>query len=712
MKIYKQHDLMDCGPSCLRMIAKHYGKNISLTAIREKSYLTKEGVSLIGISNAAEYFGLKSLGVKLNVQELYKKAPLPCILHFDENHFVVLYKVKRNRFYIADPGKGKYILSREGILEKWKTKMALLVEVTPDFYSMEEQENPRWGYFLKYFSPHKNLILQILAALAFSSIVNLITPFITQSVVDIGILGKNMDFIYLVLIGQLAMTIAGTVVGFIQAWVSLHLSIRVSLSFLIGYLSKLLKMPFTFFDTKTLGDIFQRIGDNSRIESFISGSFFSIIISSLNLVIYTAIMAYYNYKILLIFLAGNIAYVLWILAFMKKRREFDHQGFQLASENQNSLLQLFTGARDIKLNNLEKEKRWDWERVQAKQFYLRIKTTIWGQFQSSGSIIINSTVGITMSIVMAQEVIEGRMTLGMMMSVQFILGQISGPLMSFLGLIHSYQDATISLERLSEVLTYKEKDRYSFFNKSLENKNIVFENVSFQHEGIASPKILNNINFTIPTNKITAIVGKSGSGKTTLLKLLLKIWAPTSGKISMGSANIEVIDDYYWRENCGTVMQDSFIFSDTILNNITLKNYDSIDFERFTEALEIANIKEWIESLPLSYKTKIGDEGHGISEGQKQRILIARVIYKNPQLIIFDEATNTLDAINEKEILDNLLQKCKNKMIVIVAHRLSTVKEADKILVLNEGEIVEQGKHDFLLKSEGVYSQLVKNQRT
>ena len=386
--------------------------------------------------------------------------------------------------------------------------------------------------------------------------------------------------------------------------------------------------------------------------------------------------------------------------------------FKLASENQNSLLQLFTGARDIKLNNLEKEKRWDWERVQAKQFYLRIKTTIWGQFQSSGSIIINSTVGITMSIVMAQEVIEGRMTLGMMMSVQFILGQISGPLMSFLGLIHSYQDATISLERLSEVLTYKEKDRYSFFNKSLENKNIVFENVSFQHEGIASPKILNNINFTIPTNKITAIVGKSGSGKTTLLKLLLKIWAPTSGKISMGSANIEVIDDYYWRENCGTVMQDSFIFSDTILNNITLKNYDSIDFERFTEALEIANIKEWIESLPLSYKTKIGDEGHGISEGQKQRILIARVIYKNPQLIIFDEATNTLDAINEKEILDNLLQKCKNKMIVIVAHRLSTVKEADKILVLNEGEIVEQGKHDFLLKSEGVYSQLVKNQRT
>ena len=677
MKVYKQHDLMDCGPACLRMIAKYYGKNISLTAIREKSYLTKEGVSLIGLSNAAENFGLKSLGSKLSVQDLYKKAPLPCILHFNENHFVVLYKVKKSLFYIADPSKGKYALSIEQLSEKWISNMTLLLEVTPDFYSAEEQENPRWGYFLKYFLPHKNLILQILAALFFSSIVNLITPFITQSVVDIGILGKNMDFIYLVLIGQLAMTIAATIVGFIQAWVSLHLSIRVSLSFLIGYISKLLKMPFTFFETKTLGDIFQRIGDNSRIESFITKSFFSIIISSLNLVIYTGIMAYYNYKILLIFLTGNIAYILWILAFMKKRRQFDNEGFKLAAENQNSLLQLFTGSRDIKLNNLEKEKRWDWEKVQAKQFHLDIKTTIWGQFQSSGSIIINSTAGIIMSIIMAKEVIEGRMTLGMMISVQFILGQISGPLMSFLGLIHSYQDATISLEILSEVLTYTEKESYPFSQKSLENKSIVFENVSFQHEGITSPKILNEINFTIPINKTTAIVGESGSGKTRLLKLLLKMWTPTEGKITMNTTNIETIDDYFWRENCGIVMQDSFIFSDTILNNVTLKKYDRIDFERFLDALETANIREWIETLPLSYKTKLGEDGLGISQGQKQRILIARIIYKNPQLIIFDEATNTLDAINEKIILENVKNKCKNKMLVVVAHRLSTIKEAD-----------------------------------
>ena len=712
MKVYKQHDLMDCGPACLRMIAKHYGKSISLTAIREKSYLTKEGVSFMGLSNAAEYFGIKSLGSKLSVEDLYKKAPLPCILHFNENHFVVLYKGKGNLFYIADPAKGKYTLSIEQLSEKWISNMTLLLEVTPEFYSAEEQENPRWGYFLKYFLPHKNLILQILAALFFSSIVNLITPFITQSIVDIGILGKNMDFIYVVLFAQLAMTIAATVVGFIQAWVSLHLSIRVSLSFLIGYISKLLKMPFTFFETKTLGDIFQRIGDNSRIESFITKSFFSIIISSLNLVIYTGIMAYYNYKILLIFLAGNIAYILWILAFMKKRRQFDNEGFKLAAENQNSLLQLFTGSRDIKLNNLEKEKRWDWEKVQAKQFHLGIKTTVWGQLQSSGSIIINSTAGIIMSIIMAKEVIEGRMTLGMMISVQFILGQISGPLMSFLGLIHSYQDATISLERLSEVLTHKEKESYPFSENNMKNNSIVFDNVTFQHEGITSPKILENINFTIPINQTTAIVGESGSGKTTLLKLLLKMWLPTEGKIEIGATSIDAIDDYYWRENCGVVMQDSFIFSDTILNNVTLKSYDTVDFEKFLEALEIANIKDWVESLALSYKTKIGENGHGMSEGQKQRILIARVIYKNPQLIIFDEATNTLDAINEKKILQNLKEKCKNKMMVVVAHRLSTIKDADQILVLDKGKIVERGNHEDLLNFKGVYSQLIANQNS
>lgn len=710
MKLYKQHDLVDCGPACLKMIIRHYGKNISIDSIRNKSYLSKDGVSFVGLSNAAEFFGLKTLGTKLNIETLQKKVPLPCILHFEENHFVVLYKVKREKFFIADPSLGKYVLSSSEFSKKWLSNMALLMEVTPDFYEIEEQPLPRWSYFFKYFLPHKNLIFQILLALIFSSIVSLITPFITQSVVDIGILGKNLNFIYLILIAQFLMSLTGTVVNFIQAWISLHLSVRVSLSFLVGYISKLMKMPFIFFESKTVGDILQRIGDNSRIESFISNSFFSVIISSLNLVIYTIIMAYYNHKVLLIFLIGNLLFIAWIVAFMKKRKELDYEGFKIATENQNILLQLFTGYRDIKLNNLEKEKRWDWEKTQAKQFHFSVKSTIWEQLQESGSMIINNATSILISIMVAREVIEGRMSLGMMMSVQFILGQINGPLLSFLGLIHSYQDATISLERLSEVLTFKPEKNYSFIKECLFN-NIEFKNVVFQHEGDSSPKILNKINFSISKNTTTAIVGESGSGKTTLIKLLLRIWEPTKGKIIVDSIRINDIDDYKWRENCGAVMQDSFLFSDTILNNVTLRNHDVIDLEKFFNALEAVNIKQWVDSLPNSYKTKIGDNGFGISEGQKQRLLIARAIYKNPKIIVFDEATNALDAINEKKVLDNLKEKLEDKIIVMVAHRLSSIKDADQIFVLENGHIIELGNHESLLKKRGKYYQLLENQK-
>lgn len=709
MKLYKQHDLVDCGPTCLKMIFKHYGKSISVNLIRNKSYLSKDGVSFVGLSNAAEFFGLKTLGTKLNIETLQKKAPLPCILHFEENHFVVLYKIKKNKFFIADPSSGKYILSTSDFSKRWLSNMALLMEVTPDFHKIEEQSSPRWSYFFKYFLPHKNLIFQILLALVFTSIVSLISPFVTQSVVDIGIIGKNLSFIYLVLIAQFAMTLTGTVVNFVQTWISLHLSIRVSLSFLIGYISKLMKMPFLFFESKTIGDILQRIGDNSRIESFISNSIFSVIISFLNLVIYTVIMAYYNYKILLYFLIGNFLFIAWILAFMKKRRELDYEGFKIATENQNMLLQLFIGYRDIKLNNLEKEKRWDWEKTQAKQFHFSVKSTIWEQLQASGSIIINSATSILISIMVAKDVIEGRMSLGMMMSVQFILGQINGPLLSFIGLIHSYQDATISLERLSEVLTHKQKKNYTSKMDYL-FKKIIFKDVVFQHEGDSSPKILKDINFSIEQNTTTAIVGESGSGKTTLIKLLLKIWEPSKGKIIVDSTSINNIDDYRWRENCGVVMQDSFLFSGTILNNVTLRSHDIIDFKKFLDALDMVNIKNWVESLPNTYKTEIGENGYGISEGQKQRLLIARAIYKNPKIIIFDEATNALDAINEKKVLNNLKEKLKDRIIIMVAHRLSSIKEADQIIVLEKGQVSELGNHKSLLKKRGKYFQLIENQ--
>ncbi|MGB5821346.1 MAG: peptidase domain-containing ABC transporter [Saonia sp.] len=710
---YKQFDTMDCGPTCLRMVAKHYGKEISLDRLRALSYITREGVSLMGISHAAESIGLKSLGTRVDLDMLINKVPLPCIIPWDGIHFVTLYKTDKKYAHIADPAKGKQRIGHDILKQHWSgdqnAGIVLLLETTPKFYNLEEEEKAAFSHFIKYFLPHKNLLLQVIFAIIFSSLVSLLTPFITQSVVDVGILGRNINFIYLVLIAQLMLTVGSTIISFIQSWISLHLSIRISLSFVIGYVAKLMSMPFTFFELKTVGDISKRIGDNSRIESFLNQTMFSVLVSVFNFIIYTGILAYYNYKILLIFLVGNSLYIGWILLFLKKRREFDHEGFKIAADSENKILQLFYGAREIILNNIEKEKRWEWERVQSNSYILSKKVLMWGQFQSSGATIINSVVGAVISIIVATSVIEGTMTLGMMMSVQFIMGQIQAPLSSFLGLTHSYQDAKISLERLGEVIN-KKKDTDITYSSLPKNSGIVLDNVSFQYEGPHSPKVLNGIYLDIPFNKTTAIVGASGSGKTTLLKLLLKLYDPTDGAVIAGNVNLKYLEDYHWRENCGVVMQDNYIFADTILNNIVLKTYEPVNMSRVLQAVSTANIRDWIESLPLQYQTKIGSEGVGLSQGQKQRVLIARALYKNPSFIFLDEATNSLDAENEKAIIENLITATENKTVVVIAHRLSTIKNADKIVVLEDGSIKEEGTHEELLKSRGQYYTLINSQ--
>ncbi|WP_424002745.1 peptidase domain-containing ABC transporter [Maribacter sp. IgM3_T14_3] len=712
-KIYKQFDKMDCGPTCLRMVAKHYGKDVALDKLRELSFITREGVSLMGICHAAESIGLKSIGTRVDLSTIVKKVPLPCIIPWGSMHFVVLYKTDKKYAYIADPGMGIIKISHVTLKKEWckdqEDGIALLLEPTPKFYDLENEQKATFSHFLKYFIPHKNLLIQVLFAIIFSSLVSLLTPFITQSVVDIGILGRNINFIYLVLIAQLMLTIGSTIISFIQSWISLHLSIRISLAFVIGYVAKLMTMPFTFFELKTVGDIMQRIGDNSRIENFLSQSMFSVIVSIFNFIIYTCILAYYNYQILLIFLVGNALYIGWIVLFLKKRREFDHEGFKIAADSENKILQLFYGAREIILNNIEKEKRWEWERVQANSYELQKKVLLWGQFQSSGALIINSIVGVIISITVATSVIEGAMTLGMMMSVQFIMGQIQAPLSSFLGLAHSYQDAKISLERLSEVINM-EKDTSATYKALPKNSGIILDNVSFQYEGPHSPKVLNNIRLEIPYNKTTAIVGESGSGKTTLLKLLLKLYQPTDGAIMIGNVNLKFLEDYHWRENIGVVMQDNYIFADSIINNITLKTYESISLERVLKVTELANIGDWIVTLPLQYQTKIGAEGVGLSQGQKQRLLIARALYKNPEFVFLDEATNSLDSKNEKAIIENLGAATENKTVVVIAHRLSTVKNADKIVVLENGIIQEEGTHEELLSNKAQYYHLINTQ--
>jgi len=695
------------------MVAKYFGKDLSLDRLRELCYITREGVSLMGISHAAETIGFKTLGTRVDLQTLVTKVPLPCILPWNRQHFVVLYKTARKWAYIADPGQGKLSISHDELRRHWcennKEGTVLLLETTPKFYKQEEAESASFGHFIRYFLPHKNLLLQVFFAMLFSSLVSLLIPFIMQSIVDIGIMGRNLNFIYMVLIAQLMLTIGSTMISFIQSWIALHLSIRISLAFVIGYLSKLMTMSFTFFELKTLGDISKRVEDNSRIEIFLNKSLFSVIVSVTTFIIYTTILMYYNYRLLLIFLAGNALYTGWILLFLRKRRAFDHEGFKIAADSENKILQLFYGAREIILNNIEKEKRWEWERVQAKSYKLSKRILLWGQFQSSGAMIINSAAGLVISLIVSLSVIDGSMTLGMMMSVQFIMGQIQKPLSSFLELTHSYQDAKISLERLSEVIN-QQNDEHAARNSLPTKREIVLENISFQYEGPHSPRVLHGISLKIPYNKTTAIVGASGSGKTTLLKLLLKLYRPSQGKIMVGDTPLKYVSDYHWREQCGVVMQDNYIFSDTIANNIALKTYDFLDLRRLEFSVHIANIKDWIESLPLGYRTAIGNEGIGLSQGQKQRLLIARALYKDPSYLFFDEATNSLDAKTESAIIKNLTSAISNKTLVIIAHRLSTVKYAHKIVVLDKGKIVEQGTHVSLLKNKGYYHSLVNGQ--
>lgn len=712
-KLYKQHDQMDCGPTCLKMIASFYGKEIALSRLRELSYLNREGVSIMGISHAAESIGFSSIGTRVDLNTLMNKVPLPCIVHWRYSHFVVLYKTNKTHVFIADPGEGKKKMHAREFKKEWcsdeKSGLVLLLEPTPAFYENQEYNKATFTYFLKYFLPHKNLIIQIFMAIIFSSITSLLIPFFTQSIVDIGILGSNLKFIYIVLIAQFMLTMGNVFISFIQSLVSLHLSLRVSLSFIIGYLSKLLQMPFTFFEQKTVGDITQRITDNSRIERFLNDSIFSLLVSLFNFIMYTGILAFYNIKLLLVFFIGNTIYVIWVLLFLKKRREFDNENFKITAQSENKILQLFFGAREIILNNIEKEKRWEWEYVKSKEYYLEKKILYWEQIQISGGTFINTISSLLISLFVALEVINGNMTLGMMLAVQFIMGQIQVPLSSFIGIVHSYQDARISLERLTEVFDYT-NDKSAVQTDVDENSDITMKNVTFQYDGPNSPKILNNINLTIPSNKITAIVGSSGSGKTTILKLLLKLYQPTEGDISIGKKKLKHIQDSFWRDNCGVVMQDNYIFDDTILNNIILKNLDSIDYERLEYSVDIANIKDWIDSLPLGYSTKIGLEGVGLSEGQKQRLLIARTMYKNSKYIFLDEATNSLDAKNEKIIIEKLSKAIKNKTVVIIAHRLSTIKSSDQIVLLHKGKIVESGNHDELIKNKSHYYQLVNSQ--
>jgi ATP-binding cassette subfamily B protein len=723
---YKQHDAMDCGPTCLRMVAKHYGKSYSLQFLREQSFITREGVSLLGISEAAENIGFKTFSAKITFEQLDEEANLPCILHWNQKHFVVLppqdydRSKKRDKILIADPAHGLVKIHKETFLRSWKGNgnegIVLMLEPTQAFYNEDETNQPEakgFKFLFQYLKPYRKYVVQLLLSIFIGSMLSLFAPFLTQSLVDNGINHQNLGFVHLVLISQLVLFVGSTAIELIRSWILLHINSRINISIISDFLIKLMKLPIRFFDTKMIGDIQQRIGDHSRIQSFLTGTTLSTLFSLINLVVFSVVLGIYSWKILVVFFLFSIGSVFWIVLFLKKRKALDYMQFQRMSDNQNVLYELITGMQEIKLNNAETLKRWEWEKVQAKLYKISVKGLALGQYQQVGSIFFTQLKNILISYITAREVMSGNMTLGMMLSVSYIIGQMNSPLDQLLGFVQAAQDAKISLDRLGEIHNKENEENASQVVPGNLDKqksgNIKLDNVSFQYGSTQSPFVLKDINLLIPEGKVTAIVGSSGSGKTTLLKLLLQFYEPTAGKVMINNNDLQEYSPMWWRNQCGSVMQDGFVFSDSIAGNISVSD-EHPDGEKLLHAVDVANIREFIEQLPLRYRTKIGNAGNGVSAGQKQRILIARAVYKNPQYLFFDEATSALDANNEKVIMENLDRFFIGKTVVVIAHRLSTVKNADQIVVLEKGVIVEIGTHDELSKSKGKYYELVRNQ--
>lgn len=724
---FPQMELMDCGPASLKMIAKHYGKSYTMQTLREHSFITREGVSMQGISDAAEYIGFRTLGVRITFEQLVDDVTLPCILHWNQNHFVVCYRIKRrkggnDRIYIADPASKKLTYNKEDFLKCWlSTKqndtpkgLALILEPGPDFDAIKDEPTSTKRdllFFLRYFLPYKKQIILLLFLLLAGSGIQMVFPFLTQALVDKGINGKDLGFITLLLIAQLTLFLSQMMVSFVRSWTLLKVNAKIDIALISDFLMKLMRLPLNFFDTKKTGDIMQRIGDHSRIKQFLMGSAMNIIFSAFNFVIYAAILGYYHLPILGLFLFGNTFYVLWILFFMRYRKTLDTKRFNLAATEKSNIVQLVQGMQEIKLNNCERRKRWEWQRIQLKLFKVNVKSLQLDQTQQIGSLFFSQITNILITFLAAKTVVEGSMTLGMMMSLTYIIGQVSAPIHDFISFAQTFQDAKISIERLNEV--HQKEDEEQHIQKKLAelplDKSIILDHVSFSYSGAKRGYALENVSLVIPAQKVTAIVGSSGSGKTTLIKLIQGFYNPIEGEILVGDTQLSAINPHLWRSKTGSVMQDGYIFSDSIERNIAVAD-DKVNAERLQHAISVANISDYIDSLPLRQYTKIGNDGNGLSHGQRQRILIARAVYKDPEYIFLDEATNALDANNEKVIMDNLSEFYKGKTVLIAAHRLSTVRNADNIIVLDKGHIIEQGTHQQLTNKRGAYYKLIRNQ--
>jgi ATP-binding cassette subfamily B protein len=729
-----QLDMMDCDPACLKMVAKHYGKFYSLQSLRDKCGVTREGVSFSDLSYAAENIGLRTLSLKCTINELLFKIPLPAIVHWNNSHFVVVYKTKAEKLrqkgqelednyggkiYVSDPATGLLRYDCEEFISKWikqGTNKGVLMAIEPqaDFYERDGDEKierkKTFENFLSYFRPYKKSFVNLFVVMFLVTILQGMLPFISKAVIDVGIQTHDLDFINIVLAANVAIIISVLLSNMIRDWILMHITSRVNIALISDYLIKLMRLPITFFENKMAGDILQRAQDHERIRAFIMNNSLNMIFSTLTFLVFGVIMFIYNPIIFYIFLAGSIMYVLWVIAFLKIRKKLDWEYFELVSKNQSYWIETIASIQDIKINNYEKHKRWKWENIQARLYKVNLKVLNITNTQNLGAQFIDSLKNLFITFYCAKAVISGEITFGVMISTQFIIGMLNGPVVQFIQFVISFQFAKISFQRLNEIHQLDdEHDDVGQNNIELpDNKSLIINNVAFQYTPNGQI-ILQGIRLVIPEGKVTALVGDSGSGKSTLLKLLLRLYKPSYGEIRIGEMNINNVSLRQWRDKCGAVMQDGKIFNDTILNNIVLDD-ERIDYVKLKNALNTANIAQEIESLPLGYQTIMGEQGRGLSGGQKQRVLIARALYKDPDYLFFDEATNSLDTINEKKITDALDNVFKGKTVIVVAHRLSTIRKAHQIVVMQNGMVVEIGNHSTLMEKKGRYFQLAKSQ--